>query len=92
MKAALKKMSAAAWLAVMKAGAVLAGGLILLTASALPAAAQEAPALGNYLAYHHTIPAYPNHIRDQFLKNAPKDEKPPASPSRPPAPGKSSKP
>jgi len=46
MKAALKKMPAAAWLAVMMAVAALAGGLILLTASALPAAAQEAPALG----------------------------------------------
>jgi len=52
MKADTKnRVFAAACLAVMMAVAALAGGLILLTASALPAAAQEAPAMGKPTLY-----------------------------------------
>ena len=52
MKADTKnRVFAAAYLAVMMAVAALAGGLILLTASALPAAAQEAPAMGKPTLY-----------------------------------------
>ena len=91
----LRKMDRLSLLALLIAGIRILP-LEILAAPSSPFVADTAGVLTDraepILAYYHTIPAYLNHIRDLFLKNAPKDEKPPASPSRPPAPGKSSKP